>query len=176
MLSIELNRAGFRKRRFGSRAAVRLWPRYRRAAICAATVILAALSLSLAGCGNEKRDFRVDKLEPLIQRVRAQRAELASALRLAQPHRARDAEILRSQVARLAAAMRQVAVLVPPDGTERQFQRYTRANAALLASLSRFIEAFASRVPALQRRAGRAAQSAVIAANRAQVELQHALN
>jgi hypothetical protein len=133
------------------------------------------VALVAAGCGNARHDFRVEKLDPLIQRVSQERTELASTLRLARPHRARDARVLRAQVAQLGASMRRIAGLTPPEGTERKFQRYTRANSALLGSLSRFVDAFGSASQAQQQRAGQEAQAALAVANRTQSELEHAL-
>jgi hypothetical protein len=75
----------------------------------------------------------------------------------------------------LSATVRRIASLKPPAGTESRFRRYTRANAVLLARLTRFVDALASGGPTQQRSAGVDAQAAVDAANRAQTDLQHAL-
>jgi hypothetical protein len=137
--------------------------------------VLAALVLGAAGCGNERHDFRVEKLDPLVKRVSEQRTAFATTLRLARPHLARQARVLRADVAQLGATMRELAALDPPAGTERKFRRYTRANSALLGSLYRFVDAFASGTLSEQRRAEQAAATALGAANRAQTDFQHAL-
>jgi outer membrane murein-binding lipoprotein Lpp len=137
--------------------------------------VLAGLALLAGGCGNAKRDFRVEQLNPLITRASEQRAQLASLLRSSRPHHARDARILRSGIVALGVTMRRLAVLHPPQGTEAKFKRYTRANTVLLASLSRFVDAFASGNLLRVRRADQQTRAAVAAANRAQTSLQHAL-
>jgi hypothetical protein len=150
---------------------VRYWQLDRGAVVS----LVAALALGAAGCADERRDFRVEKLDPLVKRVSDQRAQLAATLHLVRPHRARDAQLLRAQVARLGATLRRVASLRPPAGTATRFHRYTRANTALLASLSRFVNAFAAGSVAAQRRAGQDAQTAVATANQAETDLRHAL-
>jgi hypothetical protein len=136
---------------------------------------LAVLALGAAGCGNDRHDFRVEKLNPLVKRVSEQRTAFATTLRLSRPHLARHARVLRADVGRLGAAMRKVAALEPPPGTGAKFRRYTRANSALLSSLYRFVDAFASGTVAQQRRAEQAAAAALGTANRAQTDFEHAL-
>jgi cytochrome c556 len=140
-----------------------------------AAVVVTVLALATAGCGNEKHDFRVEKLQPLVQRVNEQRSQLGSALRLARPRRAEDATVLRAQIARLRDAMSRLAALTPPAGTEAKFRRYTRANTALLTSLSRFVEAFATGNPDDQRRAAQDSQAALAVVSRTETALEHAL-
>jgi hypothetical protein len=138
-------------------------------------LIGAAAGMFVAGCGNAKRDFRVNELNPLTERVATQRSVLAQTLRIARPHRARDAAVLRSQLAMLAATMRRIAAVRPPDGTHAQFQRYTRANAALLAALNRYFHAFARGTAAQLRAAGENALSAAGRADAAEAALKQEL-
>jgi hypothetical protein len=146
-----------------------------RAATLVGGVALVSLALLGAGCGNAKRDFRVHELNPRIERVGEQRAALSALLRDSRPGAARDTRALRAQLGRLAGAMRRVAALEPPDGAESRFRRYTAANAALLAGLSRFVDARASGSAAREQRAGQDIQVALVRVGRAQAELQHAL-
>jgi hypothetical protein len=127
------------------------------------------------GCGNEKRDFRVHELNPRIQQVDQERARLGGLLRLSRIHRQSDAHVLRIQLGQVGAAMRRIATLDPPEGAEKRFRSYVRANAALLAALSRFIDALATGTGAERRKGGSDIKSALSRANRAQVALQHAL-
>lgn len=139
---------------------------------------LAALACAglLAGCGgNEKRDFRVEQLNPLVKRMGEERATLAAVLRASRPGRARDARALRDQLGRLRAVMRRIAALEPPEGTEERFRRYTRANTAFLAALERFVDAYADDSARRQREAARETQTRLAAANRLQRQLQNAL-
>jgi len=154
---------------------VRSWRSERGALLAVVGLGLAAVAL-LGGCGNEKRDFREDRLNPLVRRVGEERAVLASVLRASRPGRARDGRALRSQLARLGAVMRRIAALEPPDGVEDRLERYTRANAALLAALRRFVDAFAGGASeGAQRTAARRTQTTLATANRAQRALQQAL-
>ena len=129
----------------------------------------------MAGCGNEKRDFREKELNPLVRRATGERATLAAVLRASKPKRARDAALLRSQLGALARVFRRIAALDPPGGIEAKFERYTRANAALLRALRQFVDAFARGDVAAQQSAGSRAREAVKHANSAQRELQQAL-
>lgn len=129
----------------------------------------------VAGCGNAKRDFRVNELNPLTERAATQRSVLAQTLRIARPHRARDASVLRSHLSRLGATMRQIAAIRPPDGTRTLFEKYTRANAELLAALSRYIHAFARGTAAQLRAAGEGASSAAGRADAAEAALKQEL-
>jgi hypothetical protein len=154
---------------------VRFWRLERRTPTRRAGALALGVAVVAAGCGNARHDFRVDKLDPAVRQVDERRAELATLLRLTRPHRGRDARVLRAQVGRLSAAMRRIATLEPPPGTEARFRRYLRANAALLSSLAAFVDAFASGSVAKQRQAGPAAQAAVGAADAAEISLRHAL-
>jgi hypothetical protein len=129
----------------------------------------------LGGCGNEKADFRVQKLNPLVKRVGEERATLAAVLRASRPGRARDAQALRGQLTRLGGAMQRIAALKPPDGVDGPFRTYTKANAAVLNSLRSFVEAFAAGRSALQQVAARRTGVSLARANQAQTKLQHAL-
>jgi hypothetical protein len=99
---------------------------------------------------------------------------LAALLRVARPRNDNDARALRGGLADLRAAMHQVAALNPPDSVDLRFRRYVRANAALLASLSRFVDAFANDGQKAQAAAGEV-QTALGRASRAQTDLQRAL-
>jgi hypothetical protein len=140
-----------------------------------AAVALLALAGPIAGCGNEKRDFREEKLNPLVKRASEERATLATILRASRPGRSRDEAALRAQLTDLGGVFRRIADLEPPDGVEAKLERYARANSALLRALAGFLDAFASGDEAGQRRAGQAAQEALARANRAQRELQRSL-
>lgn len=133
------------------------------------------IALVVAGCGNAKHDFRVDQLDPAVRQVDQRRAELAGLLRLTRPHRARDAQVLRTQVGRLRSAMSRIARLKPPAGTQGKFRRYVRANTLVLSSLSAFVDAFSSGSLARERQLGQAAQAAVGQADDAETSLRHAL-
>lgn len=139
--------------------------------------MLAVLALPglIGGCGNEKADFRVQRLNPLVKRVGEERATLAAVLRGSRPGRARDAQALRGQLTRLGAAMQRIAALKPPDGVDRLFRDYTRANSGVLRSLESFVDAFAAGRSALQQVAARQTGESLARANRAQIKLQHAL-
>jgi hypothetical protein len=139
-----------------------------------AALALALIALFVSGCGNARRDFRVDDLNPRTERVDEERAELAALLRVARPRNDNDARALRGGLADLRAAMHQVAALNPPDSVDLRFRRYVRANAALLASLSRFVDAFANDGQKAQAAAGEV-QTALGRASRAQTDLQRAL-
>jgi cytochrome c556 len=138
---------------------------------------LSALALVglLGGCGNEKADFRVQQLNPLVKRMGEERATLAAVLRTSRPRQARDTQALRDQLSRLGAAMQRIATLKPPDGVDGPFRAYTRANAAVLRSLRSFVEAFASGRSALQQEAARQTGASLARASQAQTKLQHAL-
>jgi hypothetical protein len=140
-----------------------------------AGLALVGVALFAAGCGNAKRDFREHDLNPRIERVDSQRAQLARLLRVSRPNRADDATALRGRLAELRAAMRDIAKLRPPDGVEDRFRRYVEANSALLDGLTRFVDAFATGSRDGQREAQARAQAALARAGRAQTELQHAL-
>jgi hypothetical protein len=144
-------------------------------AIRLAGIALVGFSLVGGGCGNAKRDFREHELNPSIERVAEQRTALAGLLRMSRPHLAADERRLRAQLGQLADAMRRVARLRPPQGVEVKFRRYTRANTALLAGLSRFVDALAGESAERRRQAEERALSALARASRAQTELQHAL-
>jgi hypothetical protein len=157
---------------------VRCWrPESKVLAQCAAFLLTAAATGLLAvGCGgNEKRDFRVDRLNPLTERLAEERSTLAQTLRVAHPRRERDAAVLRSRLDAVAATMRRIAALRPPDGTEERFVSYTRANEALLGSLNRYIRTFTRGTAAEQRAAAEDAQTAARRADAAESALQHAL-
>ena len=142
---------------------------------CVPALALVAVLGLVAGCGNEKRDFRVEELNPLVKRLGEERATLAAVLRASRPGRARDERALRDQLGRLRAVMRRIAALDPPEGTEERFRRYTRANAAFLAALERFVDAYANGGAGRQQEAARETQTRLAAANRAQRQLQRAL-
>jgi cytochrome c556 len=129
----------------------------------------------LGGCGNEKADFRVQQLNPLVKHVGEERATLAAVLRASRPGRARDAQALRGQLARLGAAMQRIAALKPPDGVDGPFRMYTGANAAVLRSLRSFVDAFVAGHSARQQTAAQQTGASLARANRAQTKLQHAL-
>ena len=133
------------------------------------------LGLVVAGCGNEKEQFRVDKLNPAIRQVGDERSALADLLRTSEPNRAADARALRAQLGRLRIAMRRLAALHPPGGVGDDFRRYTRANDALLASLAHFVDVFADGNAARRSDAAARTQRMLGRAQRAQVELQHRL-
>jgi hypothetical protein len=133
------------------------------------------VALLVAGCGNAGHDFRVDKLDPAVRQASQRRAEFASLLRLTRPHHGRDAGVLRAQLVRLSGAMRRIATLAPPQGTETRFRRYIRANAVLLSNLGAFVDAFAAGSVAKQREVGHVTQAAVSAADAAETSLRHAL-
>lgn len=141
----------------------------------AGAIAAVALGTAATGCGDELHDFRVQQLNPLLQRASEQRAQLASTLRLVRPDRARDARVLRGEVVELSATARRIAALRPPGAAAARFRRYTRADGAFLASLSRFADAFASGTPSQQRRAEQKTTLALAALDRAQTDLQHAL-
>jgi hypothetical protein len=154
---------------------VRCWLSSLRARAGAAGIVLAAAALVASGCGNERRDFRVEQLNPRIVELGERRAELAALLRTARPRRKRDVAALREQLDRVEATMRSIATLDPPDGTEDRLRRYARANTTLLRALSRFIDAFASADATRQERAAAEVQAAVTATDRAKRRLQLAL-
>jgi hypothetical protein len=141
-----------------------------------AAAALFSLALLAAGCGDANHEFRVDKLEPLRARATQQRVEVAATLQTARPHSGSDARALRRQVARLAATTRRIAALSPPAGVRKAFLRYTRANAALVASLTRFVDAFAEGTVPKQKRAGRKVRAAVSQARQREAELVRSLS
>lgn len=154
---------------------MRYWRFERLAGGLAAVAALALLGL-LGGCGNEKRDFREKRFNPLVKRLGEERATLAAVLRAARPGRVADARALREHVAGVEGVTRRITALDPPEGTERRFRRYVRANAAFVAALRRFVDVFAA--DASQRRQREMAarvQLALSAANDAQTEFQRRL-
>jgi cytochrome c556 len=154
---------------------VRCWPSDRRPPATLSTLALVALVGLVTGCGKEKRDFRVEKLNPLVKQAGEQRATLAAVLRGSRPGRQRDARALHEQLARVTGVLRRIAGLSPPDGVDGKFRRYTRANAAFAAALRRFVDAFAAGDDSGQRDAAQQTRSTLATAQRAQVQLQHAL-
>jgi hypothetical protein len=154
---------------------VRCWPSDLRPPATLATLALVAMVGLVTGCGKEKRDFRVEKLNPLVKQAGEERATLAAVLRDSRPGRARDAGALREQLTRVVGVLRRIAGLNPPDGVDRKFRRYTRANAAFAAALRRFVDAFAAGDDSGQRDAEERTRTTLAAAQRAQVQLQHAL-
>jgi cytochrome c556 len=154
---------------------VRCWPSDRRSPAALATLSVVALAGLASGCGKEKRDFRVEKLNPLVKRAGEERATLAAVLRGSRPGRARDAGALREQLARVVGVLRRIAGLNPPDGVDGTFRRYTRANTAFAAALRRFVDAFAAGDDSGQRDAAERTRTTLATAQRAQVQLQHAL-
>ncbi len=155
---------------------MRSWRFERPAGAPAAVLAVLALLGFVGGCGNEKRDFRVDKLNPLVKRLGEERATLAVVLRAARPGRASDIRALREQVAGVEGVTRRIAALNPPDGAESKFRRYVRANAAFVRRLRRFVDVYAANRPQRrQREAAARVQLALSAANDAQTELQRSL-
>jgi hypothetical protein len=143
-------------------------------AFAAGAAAIAAAAL-IGGCGNEKSDFRVNELNPLVKRVGEERATLAAVLRASRPGRARDARALREQLGRLGGVLRRIAALKPPDDARARFVSYTRANTEVLASLRRFVEAYAAGSNPRQQAEAQQTQAALAKASRAQTDLQHAL-
>lgn len=154
---------------------MRCWRSERLARVGLAALVLVALAAAVGACGNEKRDFRVQELNPLVKRAGEERAALAAVLRASRPGRARDARALREQLGRVTGVLRRIADLKPPDGVGGRFDRYTRANSAFAASLRGFVDAFAAGDDARQRRAAELTRTTLAEAQRAQVALQHAL-
>ena len=75
----------------------------------------------------------------------------------------------------MTGVLRRIAGLDPPDGVDGKFQRYTRANAAFAVALRRFVDAFAAGDDSGQRAAAKRTRTTLASAQRAQVQLQHAL-
>jgi hypothetical protein len=137
--------------------------------------MVAALWPVVGGCGNAKRDFRVDRLNPLVEQATKQRVGLADTLRSSRPRRLGDVHMLRAALARFAATTRRLAALRPPHGTETAFRRLTTAYRTLVDALGRFLDAFATGGEAQQRDAAAQSASAISMVDRAQAVLQHAL-
>jgi hypothetical protein len=124
--------------------------------------------LGAAGCGNAEHDFRVERLDPLVRGLGAERSRFGEILRLARPHQQRDARLLRAQVAAIATTSRRIELLHPPAGVEGAFHRLTRANTAVVSFLTRYVDAFAGGSVVHQREIARAAQVALSRAGEAQ--------
>jgi len=136
----------------------------------AALAALPALAL-LPGCGNPGHDFRVHKLNPLIQRVQTQKAQLAATLRIVRPRRASDVAAVRAGIGQIAATMGQIGALKPPGLARSQFVAYRRANTGLVGGLYGFADALASGSSARMTSASEHAQTATGAVERAQEAL-----
>lgn len=157
---------------------MRFWHFERRrgpAAAGTATLAVLAASSLVAGCGHEKRDFREQRLNPLVRRVDEERATFATLLRDSRAGRARDGVALRAQLARVVGVLRRIAALKPPDGVGAKFRRYVRANGAFASALRAFVDAFAAGDDGRQRTAAESTRTTLARVQRTQVDLQHAL-
>jgi hypothetical protein len=108
----------------------------RRARWALGAVVLLLLP---AGCGRSAgEEFREDRLRPLEQRLDRQRARIAATLRVVRRRSARDARALREDVDALAALVREIAALAPPDEARGEFDGYVVALRALVGELRAF--------------------------------------
>lgn len=131
--------------------------------------------LLLAGCGDERKEFREDKLAPLQQEVKDQRARIAATLQQLELGDAEQARELEAEVARLGEVHQVIASLDPPDGLDDEFKPYVDAN----TRISKHLERYAALVKANEReglrKAANAAQRAMGDADLARVDLDYAL-
>ena len=140
--------------------------------------VAAALCLPVlvaAGCGDERKEFREEKLAPLQQAVKDERARIALTLQQLRVGDAEQTLDLERQVARLASIHEVIAALDPPDGIEDEFEPYVEAN----TRISKHFERYAQLVKR-ERRAGlaaasKAAQRAIGDSDLARVNLDQAL-
>jgi hypothetical protein len=145
----------------------------RASRLAAAGLLLVALAF--AGCGNPGHDFRVGKLNPLLQRVETQKGQLAATLRIVRPKRAQDVRAVRSGIAAIDATAKEIAKLKPPGSAQAEFKRFTRAYGGLVTSLSGFADALASGGSSQMTQASQTAQEATGTLQRAQEALLHKL-
>ena len=140
------------------------------AAVAAGTMLLFA-----AGCGDERKEFREEKLAPLQQAVKDQRARIAATLQGLRLGDREQALQLERDVARLVAIHEVIADLDPPEGTEGLFETYVKAN----ERLSEHLRNYAALVKAEKRQGlakeGKAAQTATGDSDLARVDLDLAL-
>lgn len=130
-----------------------------------------AALLFIAGCGDERKEFREDTLAPLQQAVKDQRARIAATLnglRLGDRERALQLE---RDVEGLVAIHEEIAGLDPPDGTEGLFETYTEANQRLSDRLRRYAALVKSRKRDELKQAARAARDAAGETDLARVDL-----
>lgn len=134
-----------------------------------------AAVLLATGCGDERKEFREEKLAPLQQAVKDQRAEIAATLQGLQLGDPQQALTLEAQVERLDKIHDIIADLDPPDGTDGLFETYVDANTRLSEHLGRYAALVKAEKKAGLLREGRAAQRATGDIDLARVDLDLAL-
>ena len=140
-----------------------------------AAVAAAAALVFAAGCGDERKEFREEKLAPLQQAVKDQRARIAATLQGLQLGDEQRALQLERDVARLAAIHDVIEDLDPPDGTEGLFETYLKANQRLDDHLGRYAALVKARKREGLGKEGKAAQTATGDSDLARVDLDLAL-
>jgi hypothetical protein len=139
-------------------------------------VVAAGAALLLAtGCGDERKEFREEKLAPLQQAVKDQRAQIAATLQGLQLGDGEQALVLEAQIERLGRIHDVIADLDPPDETEGLFETYVDANSRLSAHLERYAALVKAEKRAGLAREGKAAQRATGDIDLARVDLDLAL-
>ncbi len=139
------------------------------------SVLAVGTALLLTGCGDERKEFRMEKLAPLQQAVKDQRARIAAELQGLELGNRQQALELEAAVQRLAAIHDVIEDLDPPDGTEGLFETYTEANQRLDDHLARYAALVKAGKRAGLKKAGKAAQTATGDTDLARVDLDLAL-
>jgi hypothetical protein len=140
------------------------------AALAAGSVLLL-----VAGCGDERKEFREKKLAPLQQAVKDQRARIAATLQGLQLGDEPRAVQLQQDVERLAAIHKVIADLDPPEGTEGLFETYVKANDRLTEHLRQYAALVRANKRAGLGKEGKAAETATGDSDLARVDLDLAL-
>ncbi len=128
-----------------------------------------------AGCGDERKEFREEKLAPLQQAVKDQRARISAALQGLRLGDREQALRLDQEVKRLDRIHDVIADLDPPDDTDHLFATYVEANSRLSQHLQRYADLVKAQKRAGLARASKAAQRATGDSDLARVDLDLAL-
>jgi hypothetical protein len=140
-----------------------------------AAVAAGSMLLFAAGCGDEHKEFRMEKLAPLQQAVKDQRARIAATLQGLQMGDKQRAAELEAAVQRLAAIHDVIEDLDPPDDVEGLFETYLKANQRLDDHLARYAALVKAGKREGLKREGKAAQTATGDSDLARVDVDLAL-
>lgn len=101
-------------------------------------LVLAAAAALLAGCGEDKEAFRVNKFNPAEEKLEAERSALSQVLRTVRLKSKSDEKRMNAQIDKIAKAAADVAKLEPPNSVHGLFIAYNSANLELIAQLREF--------------------------------------
>lgn len=138
---------------------------------------IAAVGLTavLGGCGDERKEFREEKLAPLQQAVKDERARMAAVLGELRVGDREQALALEEHVVRLERIHELIASLDPPDGIDGLFETYVEANERISNHFTRYAQLVKAQRRAGLARASKAAQRAIGDSDLARVDLDQAL-